>query len=323
MEEEELKADYNFTEQELYSITRTMCASAKEDIAALNDFSDRYDIAYVDAILADVDAAEALPDEDERSSPHEQEYVELGQLNDVCLSDFRKLERYIEKAFDKSLWKIKSDAAGGTKYRKAFQKNWEFTEAMNKNMHDFVTDVATNAALVANNNMPATFVAKVTTDKANFHTKYDSFKTKRQTSDETQAKLTANNGVFAKLQELSKDGQVALESNEGKVNRYIITKVKDLVSPPGSASLEVEVQSSMFEPMPDAVVKIQAEGKAAISAKATVPADGSRAVANFPNVDPARYTYSVYANETATTPLITGSKDVNKGRNARLKVVVP
>jgi hypothetical protein len=325
-EEEELKAEYTFTQEELYSITRTMCASAKEDIDALHDnLSEEYDIPHIEAIEAKVDAAEALPDEDQRSSPHETAKVILEEENETSLATFGKLERYIEKSFPKNQWKIKTDEAGGTKYRKASNKNWEFTKAMLKDMNDFVNNAEYQAILETDNKMPHAFVAAVGTAKTNFNTKYESFKTKRQTSDDTQEKLTANNEVNRLLQELSKDGKVALKGNEGKVNRYIIEKVKDLVSPPGSASLFLELQNSAFEPVVGAVIKIQAEGKAAIVQVTALDPEfrGGRAIANFDGVDPAPYTVFVYAKEGDKTPLVTKKKDVNKGTDARLKIVLP
>jgi hypothetical protein len=325
MAEEKIEADCRCTQLELYAILRLCYDNGKKpaDLAKLFAHKEKYTTAFIDDLIQNVLDAEELPGEEQINVDSETLRIDTGKKADVSLINYRKLKTYITDAFEEEYHKAKLEAAGSTLYRKASNENWEVVKGLNSAMKLFIT--ANNAALIADDNMPATFAAKVAADGQSFLDKYIEFMAAQETSTKTAAKIKANNAIYAEGISLMADGKVVQEDDEARRKYYVFNTLKELVSPPGSASLTVELKNSDFTPAPGFIIKIQAEGKPAITRTTAIETEtrGGRALANFDGLDPDPYTWAVYANATAATPIATGKKDVNTGRDAQLKIVLP
>jgi hypothetical protein len=322
--EEEITADYICTQLELYAILR-MCygqALKVDDLAALAAHKAKYTTALLNGYVANVQTAEDLPGEEQINESSETLRIDTGKQADVTLENYRKLKTYITDAYEKPYHKAKLEAAGSTLYPKAQNENWEQVKGLNTAMKNFI--IANETELTANNNMPATFNAKVAADGDDFLTKYNAFMEARKTSLKTAVKIKANNDIYAECMGLMADGKVVFEKNPEKRKYYVFETLKDMVSPPGSASLEVELQYADFTPAVGYIIKIQSEGKPAMSMPTILDTEtrGGRAIANFADIDPNPYDWAVYAKEGDRTPVATGRKDVNTGVNAKLKIVL-
>lgn len=253
------KPKYACTTQELYSVCETGWENCSDNLADFTAFKKFYDAAYITAKEGAIAAAKLLPDEETRVGEHEVERVQLVPLLDDCLDNFQRLSAYIQDAFPKSEWKARKESAGGNYYKRASEENWEDTVAMNNAMHAFIT---TNlAALTAGDNMPATFQGDVSADGAAFLLKYNSFKAKRQTKPATEDKTAANNAIYDDLQKMFKDGTTIYRKNAGKKSLFVFSTIKDMVSPPGSASLKVSVITLPDNAAaPNAAISMQADG---------------------------------------------------------------
>jgi hypothetical protein len=231
------------------------------------------------------------------------------------------LKNYIDDSYTDDLHKIKYDAAGAPKYEASKAGNHERCAGLNADMIAFIA--AESATLLVNlngdPNMPATFQAKVVADSKAFDLKYEAFKAARQTTLDTNKKTKANNDCFKEIMSACDDGmRVAAKSVDpaGMGKLFTFKTVKELVSPPGSASLKITVKLAVDGSfIVGANVSAQAAGGPIL--KGVTDANG---VVLFENIDPADYNVTI--SGTGIPAPINFIKEVNTGVQARKEVLV-
>lgn len=318
---DEVRAEYPCTTQELYSIGDTIYANVKAHLAAFALLKAKYTLPYVDGLKLKISNAKALPDEEMRNSIFQTLGVELKKLEDTCCENFQDLKNYIDDSYEDDLHKIKYDAAGGPKYEAAKAGNHERVMGLNSDMKAFIN--TESATLLVNldgtANMPAGFELQVKTDSDTFDLKYDAFKVARQTTVDTNKKVKANNDCFKEIMSTCDDGmRVAAKSDDpsGMGKLFTFKVVKDLVSPPGSASLKITIKLAMDgSALAGVDVTIQAAGGAILSR--TTDATG---VVLYEDIDPADYNVTI--SGTGIPAPINFIKEVNTGTQARKEVLV-
>src|SRR5215218_8601841 len=111
-------AAYDYTQDELYSISDTMYQNLADDIADFFGLKPtKYVAGFLTAVTGRRTAAVMLPDAVQTSSLHESDREALKVLRDVCVDKFIVLKSYIKDGFPKNVRKIKNDEAGQTVYR--------------------------------------------------------------------------------------------------------------------------------------------------------------------------------------------------------------
>lgn len=318
---DEVRAEYPCTTQELYSVGNTIYDNVLSNLPAFTLLKAKWTIPYVNGLRLKITNSMALPDEEMRNSIFQTLGVELEKLELKCCENFQDLKNYIDDSYEGSLHKIKYDAAGAPKYEAARAGNHERTVGLNADMIAFIA--AESATLLVNldgdPNMPAGFQAQVVADSAAFDLKYAAFKVARQTTLDTNKKIKANNDCFKDIMSACDDGmRVAAKSVDpaGMGKLFTFKTVKDLVSPPGSASLKITVKLAVDgSPLPNVDVTIQAAGGAILNR--TTDATG---VVLFENIDPADY--NVMISGTGIPAPINFIKEVNTGVQARKEVLV-
>ncbi|MEI6487595.1 MAG: carboxypeptidase-like regulatory domain-containing protein [Bacteroidota bacterium] len=307
---------YPFTQQELYSIADTMYDNLENptNLAAFQTKKPgKYTPAFIAQLRANKKAAFTMPDDDQRNSIHETFKVELIGLADTCCNLFQDLKGYIHDGFPKDQWNIKYDEAGMTVYESASHNNWENVVALNKKVNDFIE---ANPAPLTDGFMPATFPGDCTTASTAFDSKYAAFKTSRQTGTGTGAKITADNIVYADLQNLQNDGHIVFRKDAEALKQFMMSHVKNIVSPPGSASLGIDlIEQGSNLPVANAIIIIQSATGIAI----TLTSDASGKV-DFHKINPDTYKVKI---KPVGKPEINIVKQVDTGVNARLKVTIP
>lgn len=318
---DEVRAEYPCTGQELYSIGNTIYDNVKANLAAFALLKAKYTVPYVDGLILNITNAKALPDEEMRNSVFQTLGVELEKLEEKCCENFQDLKNYIDDSYEDNLHKIKYDAAGAPKYEAAKAGNHERVAGLNADMIAFIA--AESATLLVNldgdPNMPGTFEAMVIADSKAFDLKYAAFKLARQTTLDTNKKVTANNSCFKEIMSTCDDGlRVAAKSVDppGMTKLFTFKTVKDIVSPPGSASLKITCKLAVDGSVLAGVdVAIQAAGGTLLTLK--TDANG---VALFEKIDPADYNVTI--SGTGIPAPITFIKEVNTGVQARKEVLV-
>ena len=317
---EEVKAAYTCTELELYAIAELGYNNLESDLAAFTAKSTKYDATFLAALRQTRTDAMALPDEEERNAEHQ---ILRNQLVTVfwppVLDNFNDLKGYIKDGWPTEDPEPRYEAAGGTKYAKAAEKNWEYVVGLNDSMVKFITD--NESTLDDPGGMPGTFEVKVSTDATNFAAKYDLFMSSRETSVARGEKVTANNLLHTQLMNVLEDGAERVFRNDAaKQKNYVFASLKDIVSPPGSASLRALVLREDDTPVANASVTIRLHGAEAIEVVAppiTVLTD-AEGVAFFDNADPGRYDGSATSADGMVTEPFT--KEIDTGVNARITV---
>ena len=302
---------YNSTQQELYSISDTMNTNLGANMADFAAYkAGKYTALFLTALQGKRTAAMALPDDDQRTSVFETLKVGTTNARIKCTNNFDDLRGFIDDGFSDELRKIKYEEAGGNYMRDALKNNWEKVVGLNTAMVDFV---ALYPAQLTAGFMPPPFGGSVSTDEGTFNTKYTAFKNARQTGVATGAKITANNLVDTDLKDLQRDAQKVYRTDGDKLKLFTISVVKDLVSPPGSASLKITCKQKVTN-VPKVGLVITIQSKDGVAIVLTTDANG---VVVFENIDPADYNVVIVV---LGFPNIVKVKEVNTGVAARMEV---
>lgn len=250
------QSNYNCTQPELYAVARTGWASYASVLPSFAAYRGYFDAAYATAALAAIDAAELLPDAQARYANTEVYRTELVALADDCLARWQTLKRYILTSFPEPAQKARLEEAGSLRYEKARGYNWEELRMMNVSASTFL--VTHNAALSAGNNMPLAFLASYNTAAASFAAKMQQFlNSEEQGVIDTNAKISANNAIYATLINMFKDGQEIFKTQDQIKRQFVFDTVLGLISNPGAAGLRGKVISAQdLTPIFDVRVEI-------------------------------------------------------------------
>jgi len=302
---------YKCTQLELYSICETATSNLEANLPVFADFKTKYTAGFVADIKTQRTDAMALPDADVRDAVSETLRVEMLPFANDCVKYFQFLKGYIDGAFAPDLRVINYRSAGLDEYEGARLSNWEDMIGMNLKMNAFIT---ANAALLASAGfMPATFAGNVSTASAGFATKYAAFKLARQTSENTAAKIKANNALYKNMMDFMTDGQMLFSGRDEMKKLFTFSILKSLVSPPGSASLKVAVKNADTTPATGITVSLKLVDSNAPAVNAVSDALGE---VLFGAIDAGVYSVTV-----GFTPAQNYTKEVNTGVAARLEAV--
>lgn len=219
-------AEYNCSQSALYATCRIMWTNYVDEQAALAGLRPLYTLAYGTAALAEVTAAQILPDDQARGSGAE---VALLDLRNVYAPDGRlkwqMLKAYIEFAFPAHV-KPKLEEAGWRHYDEAVRNNWEEMSQLMAKGSAFLADAGNVAGLTADDNMPPGFVAVFEAAKAGFDAQYLLFMNRSLGQPGgTVDKIAANNAIFRKAMRLSKDAPLALANLPERYNKLVFARV--------------------------------------------------------------------------------------------------
>jgi hypothetical protein len=233
---------YNCTQPELYAVARTGWNSYTQYLAQFTDYRGYYLAAYATAALAEIDAAELLPDAQARYANSEVLRTELVAAADDCLARWQTLKRYISTSFAPAAIKPRLEEAGANRYEKAANYNWEELRMMNVNATAFIA--AHTPALVLGNNMPLMFPTDYAAAITLYNVKMQAFIDSEEAAyNATEAKIAANNAVHAKLMNMFKDGQEIFMHEVGKRREFTFDTVLGLISSPGQAGIRGLIRS--------------------------------------------------------------------------------
>ena len=219
---------YKSSQAELYAICTIGWQSYTENQPDFENFNTKYTTQFgIDSIAA-VESAKNLPDFQARNQETETAYILMGQTATLALTKWRSLRSYIKSSFPATLQKPKIEAAGEDHYNKALNRNWAETELMLTSAINLVTQ---NAAQLTTGGMPAAFPTQLSDLHTEFMDYYATFTDSGQDEHEgTDAKIIANNDIYAQLLRMFEDGQIIYEDDAAKRERFIFARVKELIT---------------------------------------------------------------------------------------------
>ena len=166
-----------------------------------------------------VRVSEDLPDQIARYLPSQLQRVDLVEQKEVVLDYYQFLVGYIEDAFPKSKIKIMIQAAGQPKYTKAQNSNWTSVKGLLSMAIDFIEK--NQADLLANNNMPADFLARFKKVRADFDALHSSWNTEDSDSYQlTDDKIKASNEAYALFAGVTSDAQKVFRKDPDMAKKF-------------------------------------------------------------------------------------------------------
>ncbi|MBL7764970.1 MAG: carboxypeptidase regulatory-like domain-containing protein [Chitinophagaceae bacterium] len=227
---------YNCPQQDLYTIVYMGWKSCRKKLSAFTDFKPVYTDAYIDEKIAQADAAEKMPSEQERDGKISSLRLHLLDANQICLTNFQSLKRYIDTAFTPKYAGPEYATIGNELYSKALHKNWDTTKSI---MTKCSTYIAQNVVKLSENlNMPPSFPAKFESDLANFNTLHHDFLEAEESAlDQTKAKIDANNAIYTDLMAMFADAQILFKNEDALLKQFTFSDVLYLVSGAGTAGI--------------------------------------------------------------------------------------
>lgn len=227
---------YRSTQAELYAIAEIGWNSCLTFITLFAGLNTIYTAAYVAARLQEIADARNLPGFQQRDAVSEQAHTQLEAQLPIIINYWNRLESYIRKTLPKAERKTKIESAGSSYYASAVTGDWENVKLLTETGIQFATN---NTAELTTAGMPANFIVNYTTQLTRFNLQYGNFISGEQSSKEgTDEKIDANNEMHETLMDMFSDGQVITYDNAATRDRFIFTKVKELVSSPGPAGLQ-------------------------------------------------------------------------------------
>jgi hypothetical protein len=245
---------FNCGQQDLYAVCRLVWEAVTDNLADFTAFKAKYVAAFVTAREAEIDAAELLPDQEQRDEESRTLRVQLKNKAKEARDGWQRLKSYITEAFPEDELEIKLDAAGAQHYRKASNDDWAAVKRLLLDGNTFITD--NTAALTAGGNMPVAFAATFTTLKTEFDTLNQSFFNAEQSSEiDTQTKIEANNNIFEEVSKACADGQLIFKNNEAVKKLYTFDQVLLTVTGPGNTGIKGTAKNSVTNlPVPNVLI---------------------------------------------------------------------
>ena len=218
------KNDYNCSQQELYSTGRiawNLCADNLEPFTALKA---KYTEGYVTQNLADIEAADDMPDDRARYAPTAAARLELVQAKDAVITCFNVLKRYIFDAYPADMRKTMNAAAGQGYFAKANDGSWINVSSLLSSAIPFME--ANMTALIANDNMPATFADNFKAVKKTFETKLKDYNDADKVGSKlTNEKIDLNNAIFGTMTSMLSDAQSIFVQNPSLAKEFVFANL--------------------------------------------------------------------------------------------------
>jgi len=310
----EVKAKYHCTQVELYAIENLAINNLQGNLALFTAESTNYDAALITTLRGLRTAAMELPNEEQRNAVHQTLENLLPDHVTLIKKDFNLLKQLIIDAWPNEEPKPRWEAAGLNNYNNIGERNWEEVVELNNLMTGFITNAVNAGRLAAGGGMVAGYPAQVAANYTAFDVVYQPFLTSRETSTARAAKIKADNKLYEAGTKFRNFGvSVVFANDDENKKRYTFSSLKDIVSPPGSASMTVSAKRPDDTMVQDAVVNIKKEGEPAIVKNIV---GGVAAI--FANINPGDYAGTVVQSGVTTN----FTKTVNTGVDSRITVSV-
>lgn len=291
---ETIQSNFRCTHDALYEGCDQLAINLFEELVLMAGFKAKYTATFIDDFKLKIKQARELPDEDQRTTQHELQRIELVKLtNKKVRKVLNSLRLYIRDAYnDPDVRRVKLQDAGFNDYEAAMNYNWEKLRSFLQKAVTFIT--ANTADLEAGDNMPAGFGALVAGYRDDVATLVPEFlNEKENTPQATQAKTVASNALYALAIDICEDGQHVFEDDPAKQKQFVWDAIMEIVTPTGKAGLKFDVKEQGTNlPLAGVTAKLQKEGDVEIST--TTDAEGK---GKFDNMAAGFYTGKLLLND--------------------------
>lgn len=240
-------------QQDFYEVALLGWDSLNQHLAAFTAFKPKYTKTFVDDRLAELNAAIALPDEDQRDGASRTLNIELQMTATSGLANWQTLKRYISDAYAPDFVKVKCDEAGQKHYQKASQNEWSSVKTLMNDGMAFIDDNL--ATLTAADNMPPGFQNTFKDAKEAFGNKLQQFLDGEETNTiKAKAKNEANFQCYTRLISMFKDGQEIFKTDDATKRQFVFETVIGIVSGVDAAGFRGTVKTQEGVPVEGAII---------------------------------------------------------------------
>ena len=234
---EDLKPNYNCSQDVLYAACELIITSLEEELVSFTALKPKYTVGFVGALRAELLAARTIPALTQRQSEQEVARINLLAKLTLCLDKLNALRLYIRDAYsDTGIREVRMQEAGFADYDKASRANWEKLVAFMDNASAFIT--LHEAELLATDNMPPNFKADFDALKVTVNPEIVAMLNMRENNKQgTSGKITANNALFISISGVCEDGAYIFRNDAAKASQFYWNAVTEIITPPGAAGL--------------------------------------------------------------------------------------
>lgn len=267
---EDLKPNYNCSQDVLYAACELVITSLNEELVSFTALKPKYNAAFVTALRAELLAARNIPALSQRQSEQEIARINLLAKLTLCLDKLNALRLYIRDAYTVSaIREVRMMEAGFGDYEKAADANWEKLEAIMNNAKVFIG--LHEAELLAGDNMPAGFKADFDALAATVNPEVVTMQNMRENNKQgTSEKILANNNLYTKVMAVCEDGTYIFRNDAAKASQFVWSSVSEIITPPGAAGLRGEIKDELTS---EVIVGASVNVKRADSPMVTVVTD--------------------------------------------------
>ena len=242
---EDLKPNYNCSQDVLYAACELVITSLNEELVSFTALKPKYNAALVTSLRADLLAARNIPALSQRQSEQEIARINLLAKLTLCLDKLNALRLYIRDAYTVSaIREVRMMEAGFGDYEKAAEANWEKLEAIMNNAKVFIG--LHEAELLAGDNMPAGFKADFDALAATVNPEVVAMQNMRENNKQgTSEKILANNNLYTKVMAVCEDGAYIFRNDAAKASQFVWSSVSEIITPPGAAGLRGDVKDEL------------------------------------------------------------------------------
>ena len=248
------KARYGVPQEILYSVCLAAWNLCSQNLAKFTALKAFYTEVFITEALGIVQAAKELPPIVQTMAARKEARINLVNATKQVQANWQLLKLYITKAFAADIVQAKLDAAGAVFYAKASVDNWSAVRSLIDAANTFVT--ANLVDLLANNNMPEDFKTKFQTDGDDcigLSVTFAGVNIEKQMA--TNVKVEANNGIYASVIEMLKDGQQIFKDNAATKKQFTFSYLVSMYQGEGSASLKGYVMNDLRLPIEGVTVR--------------------------------------------------------------------
>ncbi|MEP7169138.1 MAG: hypothetical protein ABI855_07170 [Bacteroidota bacterium] len=223
---------------------RVIWRNCKSNIGPMRDLKSVYTIELCTQRIAEIDLADALPDDAARAMVHKAIRLEVLEQIKNCTKSWKRLKLYINGVFvGEEARTVQYIGAGWNHYEGAAAQNLQDVNDLMQSGINYITANETALRGAEDKNMPESF-------PETFQLAWDLYKEKRQkfidalndSKVATAFKVTCINDCYIAAINMGTDGQEVFENDEEMRRLFSFEAMSAVVSPPGPASFEITVE---------------------------------------------------------------------------------
>ena len=250
---------FNCTQQELYLAVALAWSLCRKNLLRFSKLKGFYTEGYINARLAEVEAAKAIPSLNIRQDEPNTHRVYLDEAIGQCCDHFLMLKALIASAYRVDLLDLKYKAAGSNHFSKAEQGNEGAISDLNLSAIQFIQ--SNEADLKADDNMSDTFLADYQAVVAQYKTRRLAYTESTSTASElTKGNTEANNNLYKMMMAMLSDAKIIFRREPELRDQFMFTNLLDKVVSSSVAGIRGKVTDLLTEKGINKV-KIVIEGK--------------------------------------------------------------